>query len=420
MGRSDKNGAIPDGWRIARLGDVATLRPSQQDSDTDNDLPYVGLKHIANGGTLISTDAAGDYISLKTRFEAGDTLFGKLRPNLRKVVRAPFNGMASTEILAIVARSPADKKFLSYVLRSDPMHNHTMQGITGTKMPRTSWSHMKNYGFLLPPLREQRAIAAVLDSIDEAIERTETVIAATEQVRDSLLHELLTCGVPGWHREWKEAPGVGTIPADWNVVRLGDVAEIAFSSVDKKTVDGEVPIELCNYTDVFYNRRIRPGMGLMSATASPVECDRWALRKGDVLFTKDSESPDEIGIPAYVTADMPRVLCGYHLGLARPSDELTDGAYLAELLRSPRTARQFARIANGITRFGLTLGATNSLTIPLPPLLEQQTIATLLDSVDDATDRARRERDALQTMKGSVADALLTGRMRASSRTDKH
>ena len=78
----------------------------------------------------------------------------------------------------------------------------------------------------LPQLIEQRAIAAVLDSIDEAIERTEAVIAATERLRDALLHELLTRGVPGWHTEWKEAPGIGTIPADWEVVRLGDVAEV--------------------------------------------------------------------------------------------------------------------------------------------------------------------------------------------------
>ena len=68
---------------------------------------------------------------------------------------------------------------------------------------------------LLPPLPEQRAIANVLDSIDAAIERTEAVIAATETLRDSLLHELLTRGVPGWHTEWKDVPGIGTIPADW-------------------------------------------------------------------------------------------------------------------------------------------------------------------------------------------------------------
>ena len=53
----------------------------------------------------------------------------------------------------------------------------------------------------------------MLDSIDEAIERTEAVFDATERLRDSLLHELLTRGVPGWHSEWKEAPGIGTVPA---------------------------------------------------------------------------------------------------------------------------------------------------------------------------------------------------------------
>ena len=61
----------------------------------------------------------------------------------------------------------------------------------------------------------------MLDSIDEAIERTEAVIAATERLRDALLHELLTRGVPGWHTEWKHVPGLGTIPADWQVARLG-------------------------------------------------------------------------------------------------------------------------------------------------------------------------------------------------------
>ena len=258
----------------------------------------------------------------------------------------------------------------------------------------------------------------MLDSIDVAIKRTEAVIAATEHLRDALLHELLTRGVPGWHTEWKEVPGIGTIPAGWGVKQLGEVAEVAFSSVDKKTVDGEVPIELCNYTDVFYNRRIRLGMGFMTATASLRELDRWALRRGDVLFTKDSETPEEIGIPAYVTADMPKVLCGYHLGLARPREGRMDGAYLAELLRSPRMAGRFARIANGVTRFGLTLGATNSLMVPLPSLSEQQVIAAMLESVDDAIERGRDERDGLQSLRASAADALLTGRMRVASEDD--
>ena len=76
-------------------------------------------------------------------------------------------------------------------------------------------SATRNLPILLPPLAEQRAIAAVLDSIDEAIERTEAVIVATERLRDALLHELLTRGLPGKHTEFKQVPGIGTIPASW-------------------------------------------------------------------------------------------------------------------------------------------------------------------------------------------------------------
>ncbi len=69
------------------------------------------------------------------------------------------------------------------------------------------------------------------------------------------------------------------MPQDWRIVRLGAVAEVTFSSVDKKTVDGELPVELCNYTDVFYNLRIARGMLFMAATASPAECKKWTLRE---------------------------------------------------------------------------------------------------------------------------------------------
>lgn len=197
------------------------------------------------------------------------------------------------------------------------------------------------------------------------------------------------------------------LPDGWRVVRLGDVAEISFSSVDKKTVDGESPVKLCNYTDVFYNRQIRPDMPFMVATASPTECDRWALKEGDVLFTKDSETADEIGIPAYVSEDMPDVLCGYHLARARPRTAV-DGAFLARALGSHATAREFARIANGITRFGLTLDATRSLPIALPPLGEQRAIADVLDAIDEAGERTEAVVAAGEGLRDALLHELLT------------
>ena len=204
------------------------------------------------------------------------------------------------------------------------------------------------------------------------------------------------------------AKSAAACPDGWRLVRLGDVANVAFSSVDKKTADGEVPVELCNYTDVFYNRRIRAGMKLMTATATPAERDTWSLKKGDVLFTKDSETPDEIGVPSYVSDDMPNVLCGYHLGLARPSSDLVYGAFLARALASRASVQEFSRIANGVTRFGLTLEATRNLSILLPPLPEQRAVAVVLDSIDEAIERTEAVIAATERLRDALLHELLT------------
>ncbi len=198
------------------------------------------------------------------------------------------------------------------------------------------------------------------------------------------------------------------LPDGWRLVRLGDVAVVAFSSVDKRTVEDEIPVELCNYTDVFYNRRIHAGMAFMSATATPTECERWSLSQGDVIFTKDSETPDEIGIPCYVSTDLPNVLCGYHLGLARPRVPSVEGAFLARTLASRASAREFGRIANGVTRFGLTLDATKNLPILLPPLPQQRAIAAVLDSIDDAIEHTEVVIAATEQLRDSLLHELLT------------
>ncbi len=431
MKRNSSNGVlmasktqIPKGWRLVRLGEVAEVNPRRPRLNVLSDTPvaFLPMVAIAESSQGIMARESRPYFEVSTGytyFEEDDFLFSKITPCLQNGKHALATGLkggfgfGTTEFHVVRAGSSLAAPFMFRVLTQANIIDRCAKSFTGTAgQQRIQPDTLKDLPILLPPLPEQRAIAAVLDSIGDAIEGTEAVIAATEQLRGSLLHELLARGVPGWHTEWKEVPGLGTIPAAWEVVRLGEVAEVIFSSVDKKTVEGEIPVLLCNYTDVFYNRRVHPEMDFMAATANPVEHKRWTLNRGDVLFTKDSETPDEIGIPAFVEADMPNVLCGYHLGLARPDAQLLDGTYLAEAFASQKLAVQFARIANGVTRFGLTLGATNQLPIPLPPLAEQQAIAGLLAGADVTVAEAKSERDTLQLLKESIADALLTGRVR--------
>ena len=209
------------------------------------------------------------------------------------------------------------------------------------------------------------------------------------------------------------------VPCGWQSVQLADVADVAFSGVDKKIVEGELPVKLCNYTDVFYNRRITSHMTFMTATATTKEHAKWRLQKGDVLFTKDSETREELGIAAYVVEDLHDTLCGYHLCLARPKPNAVDGRYLAEALATTASRIHFSRVANGTTRFGLTLATTRALSILLPPLHKQRAIAAALHSIDAAIECATAEHAHLNTLRRGLAEDLLTGQQRARTHTGR-
>jgi len=160
--------------------------------------------------------------------------------------------------------------------------------------------------------------------------------------------------------------------------RLKHLARIAVSNVDKKTASDERSVRLCNYTDVYYNELITADLQFMEATASADQIERFALRAGDVLLTKDSETPDDIAVPAYVIADLPGVVCGYHLALLRPGPEV-NGRYLFWVLTSRSSREQFSASANGITRFGLRYDSFGEVRVPLPPLDRQRAVADYLD-----------------------------------------
>ena len=176
-------------------------------------------------------------------------------------------------------------------------------------------------------------------------------------------------------------PWLGDVPAHWDIRRLRTVAEMRVSNVDKHSREGELPVRLCNYVEVYKNDRITQAMSFMNATASPAEIERFRLEQGDVLITKDSETWDDIGVPALVTDSAADLLSGYHLALLRPVKDML-GAYLALTLQSRAVAYQFHVRANGVTRFGLTHTGIQSVQLPLPPLGEQRAIVRYLDYVD--------------------------------------
>jgi type I restriction enzyme S subunit len=184
-------------------------------------------------------------------------------------------------------------------------------------------------------------------------------------------------------------------PGQWGVRRLRDVAELRVSNVDKHEKDGEIPVRLCNYVDVYKNDRITERISFMRATAAEDELARFRLRCGDVLITKDSETWTDIGVPALVEYEAPDLVSGYHLALLRPQRERIEGAFLLRALQSADVAHQFHVRATGVTRFGLSHTDIKSVLVPVPPLAEQAAIVRFLDYADRRIRRAIRAKQTL-------------------------
>ena len=202
--------------------------------------------------------------------------------------------------------------------------------------------------------------------------------------------------------EWLEE-----IPVHWEVRRLKSLAAVQLSNVDKKSEEGQVAVGLCNYVDVYYNEHINSDVDFMAATANEDQIRRFSLHKGDVLITKDSESWTDIAVPAVVSQDLPDVLCGYHLAHIRPGDNC-DGAFLSRAFSAAGPRNQYEIVANGITRFGLTGDAIREGVFPVPPLPEQQAIATFLDRETVRIDALVAKKERLIELLQEKRTALIT------------
>ena len=167
--------------------------------------------------------------------------------------------------------------------------------------------------------------------------------------------------------------------------KLSDVAKVEISSVDKKTKDGETPVKLCNFTDVYHNWAITSDMAnnFMEATANAREIEKFTIKKGQVAFTKDSETRDDIGIPTYIADDFENVLLGYHCALITPDESKLSGKYLNAFMHSDYIQKYFELNATGSgMRYTLSLETLQSMPLLLPSLEEQKAIGDLFSSID--------------------------------------
>ena len=407
--------AVPDGWQGVRLGDVGEVvmgqsPPGEVVVDWDGDeLDVDGLPFVqgnAEFGTKYPAPLKWCLQPYKVGIP-GDILIS---------VRAPVGetNRVATQLgigrgLAAVRFEKESQPFGWHVLnRSKSDLDRVTQGSTFAAI---GGGELRNLPILLPPLPEQRAIAAVLDSIDDAIEGAEAVIAATEGLRDALLHDLLTRGLPGQHTEFREVPGLGTIPADWEVVRLGDVAETITSGSRAWSRHFRPAGALFVRSQNIVNGLIDRSDPVFVEAPNDKEAERTRIRGDDILVSITGEP----GKATVADESMGEAYVSQHVALVRPRDTQS-AKYLCRALQCKIGQEQFSRMAYGQTRPGLNLSDVGAATVAFAPISEQRNITSVLDAAEATVEVAREELAGLRLLKESTADGLLTGRVRVASR----
>ena len=167
--------------------------------------------------------------------------------------------------------------------------------------------------------------------------------------------------------------------------KLSDVAKVEISGVDKKTKDGETPVRLCNFTDVYYNWAVTSNMteSFMEASANDNQIKKFSLKKGQVALTKDSETRYDIGIPTYIADDFDNVILGYHCALVTPDEHKLSGKYLNAFMNSPYIHKYFENSASGSgQRYALSIETLENMPLLLPSLDEQKKIGDIFSALD--------------------------------------
>ena len=408
-------GWIPADWAPLSLGAVASVRKDK--GVAKQGVPCVELEHVEpETGRLLGWDSSGTQASIKTAFKRGDVLFGKLRPYLRKYAIAPFDGICTTEILAIHPRDgQSDSQFLFHLMQGDGVFA-TVEALSyGTKMPRVSWADLSDLVLGIPPLPEQQKIAAILTAVDDKLDVIARQIEATQTLKRGLMQTLFSQGVGiqdtngHWipHAEFKDSE-LGEIPAGWDVKPLEALAHsitvgIATSTTEHYVQDGVPLIRNQNIKEDFLDMS-----DLLQISAEFDAKNKSKRVEGSDILTVRTGYP---GVSCVVPDGLGRLQTFTTL-ITRPNRQLVNAHFVSRYFNSPQGKGLMLHQAAGGAQQNINAGNLKKLLVPLPSLSEQEQIADVLAAIDRKLRSLFSKREHVQNLKRGLMQKLLTGEWR--------
>jgi type I restriction enzyme S subunit len=384
---------------MVTLGEIVTIeRNSVSPDEIAPGSKYVGLEHIESGGGSLSYGSVsnGDLASSKFRFGLHHVLFGKLRPYLAKIVCPNFEGICSTDILPIAPRKHVDKRYLLHFLRFPQTVDWVASRATGINLPRISPDSLASLEVPLPPLDEQRRIAAILDKADALRRKRKRALDLLNQLTRSIFYRTF---VEQSSRSWPKR----SIASLARNIRTGPFGSQLLHS--EFTDEGVAVLGIDNAV----MNEFRWGERRYITRDKYAKLRRYTVLPGDVLIT----IMGTCGRCAVVPDDVPVAINTKHLCCITLDQTNCLPEFLhATFLEHPDIRQQLGVQAKGAVMPGLNMGIIKSLTIPLPSIDLQQAFVKKIHELKRTLHASRASEFAIKELFESLQQRAFSGQLR--------
>lgn len=415
-----KSFEVPKEWDIATIPTLCNLDTESFDASKHGEetFEYIDIESVSKGTidqskTIPVNDAPS---RAKQIINTGDTLVGKVRPYLQAfapVTEEHDGKVCSTGFAVLSAREGVSSSYITQAVLSKYFLDQMTNRMTGTSYPAVNKSDFKNVRLFSPPLPEQRRIADILSTVDEQVQQTDEIIEEKKKLKQGLMQDLLHKGIG--HDEFKQmhiGPKRSTLPVDWDVVQLGEIADIQSGSTPKRSNaeywdDGTIPwIKSGEFND-----RIVAETEEYITEKALEETGCVVFPKGTLLialYGKGTVSKTaRLGIDAATNQAIAGLL---------PESGAFNPRYLQYYLIDSRDTLLNVTVnpSSDTGRTNIYMSALRQFKVALPPLEEQEAIADRIAAVDDKITDEVKYKQHLQDLKRGLMQDFLTGKVRVN------
>ena len=411
----------PDGWRETSLGEIARVEigrtparkeKSYWDPEKTTNNRWATIRDVKSkfvGETAEHISEIGVRHSRAQLIPTG-TLLMSFKLTLGRAAITSYPMYTNEALAAFYHNNGASTEYLYYLLPNLALEESSDRAVKGRTLNK---GKLRALRLMLPPLSEQRKIAAILSSIDNSIEKTQAVIDQTQVVKRGIMEELATGGLPGWHSALKKT-AIASVPEEWRVLP-------AAKALAAKPRNGRSPRARATPPGVptFSIAAVRRGRvdifgNLKYVDLTDEQAKEFRIHQGDILVVRGNANEALLGRCGVVNAYPDGCIYPDILMRLIPNENF-DSRYFAylwntDLIHSQLRAK--AKTTSGTLK--INQSDVSTVLLPCPKLAEQSRIVRVVKGIDQFDSKSREALSAYRHFKTALMSVLLTGELRVT------